>query len=266
MNIKDFKFNENDIITTDGYLNFCNNNEICYIKTDFFYIGTFNWRGELHPKKISDICVVGHSDYPITTELSNNFTKLFCINRCTDSKNIFGIPLGITNDCDDSSIHKIYGNRQIMIETQDKTILKDNLSYINFNIQNFPTERNIIYNILKNEKWVKFGKIDNTIEGRKKYLEEIKSSKFVFCPRGNGIDTHRLWETLYMGSIPIVRYENAHHLFTDLPILFIDDWNIINENFLEEKYNEIVNKDWNMDKLTQSYWNNFILNNINNNE
>lgn len=32
-------FKKNDIITTDGYLNFCNENNICYIKTDFFYVG-----------------------------------------------------------------------------------------------------------------------------------------------------------------------------------------------------------------------------------
>lgn len=41
-------------------------------------------------------------------------------------------------------------------------------------------------------------------------------------------DTHRLWKTLYMDSIPIVKYESAHHLFTDLPILFINDWKEIN--------------------------------------
>jgi hypothetical protein len=28
--------------------------------------------------------------------------------------------------------------------------------------------------------------------------------RFVVCPRGNGIDTHRFWETLYRGSLPIV--------------------------------------------------------------
>ena len=46
----DFKYNIDDIITTDGYLSFCNINNICYIKTDFFYIGSqFKWRGEIHP-------------------------------------------------------------------------------------------------------------------------------------------------------------------------------------------------------------------------
>jgi hypothetical protein len=29
--------------------------------------------------------------------------------------------------------------------------------------------------------------------------------KFIASPRGNGIDTHRFWETLYRGSIPVVK-------------------------------------------------------------
>lgn len=91
---------------------------------------------------------------------------------------------------------------------------------------------------------------------------EIRNSKFVFCPRGNGIDTHRLWETLYMGSIPIVRFEpQTHHLFTDLPILFIDDWSVITEEFLQEKYREITSKTWNMEKLKVGYWFDFIIKN-----
>ena len=28
--------------------------------------------------------------------------------------------------------------------------------------------------------------------------------KYVLCPRGNGIDTHRFWETLYKGNLPVI--------------------------------------------------------------
>ena len=46
---------------------------------------------------------------------------------------------------------------------------------------------------------------------RKKDIEEYErdllTSNFVLCPEGNGIDTHRVWEALYSGSIPIVRIE-----------------------------------------------------------
>ena len=33
---------KDDIITTDGYLDFCKKNKISYAKTDFFYKGAFN--------------------------------------------------------------------------------------------------------------------------------------------------------------------------------------------------------------------------------
>jgi hypothetical protein len=254
------KYTKEDIITTDGYLNFCNENNICYIKTDFFYIGQFNWRGQIHPKYISDICVIGHSDYPITNDISSKFKKVFCINKYSDDENTFGLPLGITNDCNDSDMHSVYGNKQIMIDVSNEIIIKNNLVYMNFNINNYPIEREFIFNKFSNEKWVIKGVIENNIDGRAKFLRDIRSSKFVFCPRGNGIDTHRIWETLYMGSIPIVKYEKAHNLFTDLPILFIDDWSVIDEEFLKNKYDEIVNKDWNMDKLKISYWLEFIKN------
>jgi hypothetical protein len=247
-----------DIITTDGYLEFCQENNICYIKTDYFYTGKFNWRGEEHPTNINNVCVMGHSDYPVTDEIASKFEKVFCTNRLTNSPNIYGLPLGLTNDCDDSPLHNIYGNKDIVLEVMNQKVDKYNLLYMNFNISNYPIERQYVFNLFKNFNYIKIGSIENSIIGRRKFLKEIKSSKFVLCPRGNGIDTHRIWETLYMGSIPIVKYENTHSLFTDLPILFIKDWKEIDKNFLENKYYEYLNKDWNLDKLKISYWNKLI--------
>ena len=250
-----------DIITTDGYLNFCNKNNICYIKTDFFHVGQIKWRGQTHPSKIDDICVIGHSDYPVTDAISSRFEKVFCINKYTSNPNVFGIPLGITSDCDDSALHRIYGNQDIMIEVMDMEIEKRYLAYLNFNISTHH-ERPLISSLFSEKEWIYSGEIENTLEGRKRFLIDIKSSKFVFCPRGNGVDTHRLWETLYMGSYPIVKYEETHELFCDLPILFVRDWNEINEDFLKYKYDEFNNKDWNLEKLKIKYWENFIQNKI----
>ena len=102
-------FSKNDIITTDEYFNFCNENDICYIKTDYFYTGQINWRGQKHPSRIDDICVIGHSDYPVNDRISERFKKVFCINNQSSNTNTFGIPLGITNDCDDSPLHSFKG-------------------------------------------------------------------------------------------------------------------------------------------------------------
>jgi hypothetical protein len=249
----------NDIITTDGYLNFCRDNNIPYIKTDCFDQSPFYWRGEYHSADVlSNICVVGHSDKPITNEIAKKFDLIFGINNISTSKNCYGLPLGITNDCDDSPLHKIYGNKEIMLEVINKDINKTNLLYMNFDTKTYPSERNNVFNLFCNKKWVNIGRIENTLDGRKIFLKDVKSSKFVLCPRGNGIDTHRLWEALYMGSIPIVKYENIHKHFIDLPILFISDWNHINENFLNEKYDKIIDQEYDIEKLKISYWFNFI--------
>lgn len=250
---------KSDLITTDGYLSFCNDNNITYLKTDYFYTGPFIWRGNLHPdKEIKNICVVGHSDYPVVDKISEMFKYVFCVNRVTDCDNTFGIPLGISNDTDESPAHRICGNKDVFIDVINTDINKENLAYINFTVSTFISERKLVFDMFSDKNWVKVGEMQTTWEGNRKYLMDIKSSKFVFCPRGNGVDTHRLWESLYMGSIPIVKYENTHHLFTDLPILFIKEWSEINEDFLNGKYEEIINKKWNLDKLKISYWENLI--------
>lgn len=41
------------------------------------------------------------------------------------------------------------------------------------------------------------------------YLRDLASHKFCLCIRGNGIDTHRFWESLYLGVIPVV-VDNDH--------------------------------------------------------
>ena len=38
----------------------------------------------------------------------------------------------------------------------------------------------------------------------KKYSDIAKKYRFIACPRGNGMDTHRFWETFYRAGIPIV--------------------------------------------------------------
>ena len=46
-------------------------------------------------------------------------------------------------------------------------------------------------------------------------LAELSAYRFCFCIRGNGLDTHRFWESLYLGVIPVVLQtpETASDLF-----------------------------------------------------
>ena len=42
------------------------------------------------------------------------------------------------------------------------------------------------------------------IKTMKKYLDDLSQCNFVLCPRGTGTSSFRLYETLMMGSIPII--------------------------------------------------------------
>lgn len=46
---------------------------------------------------------------------------------------------------------------------------------------------------------------------------------FVISPRANGLDCHRTWELLHLGTIPIVTYAHKE-LFDGLPVVLVRNW------------------------------------------
>lgn len=66
-----------------------------------------------------------------------------------------------------------------------------------------------------------------------KFNEVARQYKYVGAVRGNGVDTHRLWEALYRGNIPIVKKDSwslsLSHL--NLPIAYVDEWS--RENIIQ---------------------------------
>lgn len=250
------KFTKEDIITTDKYYN---NFKNIYFKADaIVYNNIFNWQGinVYPPTKNMDVIISGHSDFGIDDSHVELFSPQlwYTVNKQTSNSSVCSIPLGITNNTNESDVHPVYGDLDSMIEVMSQPIEKKNLVYMNFNIGTYAQERQVIWNSFNSKKWVTIGNIVNTIAGRTTFLKDIKAHHFVLCPRGNGVDTHRLWETLYMGSIPIVKRNVAYEEFYDLPICFIDDWTEINEDFLEREKIRINSNSYCLDKLKISYW------------
>jgi hypothetical protein len=256
-----FTWTLGDVLCTDRFLEAFPKN---YVKTDVFYhYPPIHWRGKQFypPPSTQKLIVSGHSDYPITEEISQRYpnSKWFSVN--TQSRHVSGIPLGITNDTNESETHRIYGNIPMMLEVAQSPRQIKNLVYLNFSrfnheyyIPSYEFERVPLYEMLHSKHWVTCGESVNTFEGRKEFLKDIRNHDFVLCPRGNGIDTHRLWETLYMGSIPIVKNDIAHSGWQDLPILFINDWSEITEERLLVEKKRIESTSWNFDKLRVGYW------------
>jgi hypothetical protein len=57
-----------------------------------------------------------------------------------------------------------------------------------------------------------------------------------------------------MGCIPIVKRNIVHKDWEDLPILWIDTWDCITEEFLTTSYSSMLQKDYAFEKLTVQYW------------
>jgi hypothetical protein len=59
-----------------------------------------------------------------------------------------------------------------------------------------------------------------------RYLALMGSHEFAACPRGNGVDTHRVWEALYLGVVPVVDRSplTEHFAARGLPLVLVDDW------------------------------------------
>ena len=82
--------------------------------------------------------------------------------------------------------------------------------------------------------------------------------KFVLSPNGNGLDCHRTYEALALGCYPIIKSCPIDSLFDDLPVLIVKEWSDVTLELLKKTSDDFENKEFKMEKLTLSYWNNLI--------
>lgn len=96
--------------------------------------------------------------------------------------------------------------------------------------------------------------INQEFTPRTQTWKNILQFAFVLSPFGNGMDCHRTWEILCLGSIPIVCAPQFKQLFNNLPVLNVNSWQEINEELLYNTIHEFSKKTFNYDKLTLAYW------------
>ena len=86
------------------------------------------------------------------------------------------------------------------------------------------------------------------------YIKETAQHKFIISPPGLGPDLYRIYEALLVGTIPVVKHSHLDYLYEGLPLLYVDDWEEVTEEFLHKKYAEITSKKYNPKKLYMEYW------------
>jgi hypothetical protein len=116
-------------------------------------------------------------------------------------------------------------NISSLIQWQKRKILL----YINFQKLTHMKTRGYLKDYFKN----KFPNV--FIEEKVNYstfLQRLGDSKYVLCPRGNGLDTHRFYETVLMGSIPIVEDSFLRPIFNETTSLVLNDFRNLTINMI----------------------------------
>ena len=87
------------------------------------------------------------------------------------------------------------------------------------------------------------------------YFDDLPKYKFIVSPEGNGIDCHRHYEALIAGCIPIVEYnDHIQEKYKGCPILYTNDYTEITEEYLLQKYNEMLDTEYDFSRLMLDYY------------
>jgi len=225
-------------------------NNIQNAKSIFVYTHILDFFFEkIYPLRKDPFVLVTHNSDEIITNQYIKYLNDFKIKKWfAQSINVIhpkliAIPAGLANS------QWPHGNLKLFNEIMIENNPKNNLIYKNFNID---TSENHRSSVARQTPTILLTRNRTQID----YWRDISSSLFNICPMGNGIDSHRVWESLYLKSIPIITNCINNNGYSELPILSIpiDGWNIITPNFLYEKHKEIQQKKHNYEKLDLNYW------------
>lgn len=97
--------------------------------------------------------------------------------------------------------------------------------------------------------------IQNDFISYTQYIEGLKDYMFVISPEGNGIDTHRTYEALMAGCVPIVEADaNIVSKYSGLPVLYTYDYSEISPSYLLENWNRMLDTVYDFSPLFLSYY------------
>lgn len=202
------------------------------------------------------ILVTGEGDLPCDafrqSFLPANVVHWFATNVTCPHSRVTALPLGLGLPSSPTTL-----TADELIVAKESENEKRGWIYVNFRPQSNPDQRRIPYEnfqkISQSSTWVTFEEpAQNNENGR--YLSQLVRHRFVLCPPGNGVDTHRMWEAILAGAIPVVKRSVAMEPFKELPILFVDDFREVTLSLLEKAYQEIKPAPHPPIIMSESYW------------
>ena len=232
-------FNYNPVISIQThnhvYINSISSNydnpKIVFLYSDYLTILC----KKIHFFKNKFILITHNSDVniennQITNRLLNNFKidKWYAQNVCFEHPKLIPLPIGMANTMWPHGDLTYFNNLEIE-QFKKLHLFKSEKIYFNFNISTNPHKRNICYNSIS--KKIKFLDTINPYDN----LERLSKYEFCICPEGNGVDTHRLWEAIYLQTVPIVLKTPFILILQqkyNFNMVLLDSWDLFDETKL----------------------------------
>lgn len=237
--IADFSYQPGASIPSSARLLFC---ETHYLEPLF---------REIAGRKNKYVLISHNSDNELTEALvkllPDNVVRWFAQNADVEHPRIEGLPIGIANSGWD---HGDFGRLKRIARQR---LPQKNLAYLCASISTKSDVRQKVYEKFKDSPFVTVRGGENFIL-IDEFLSDIASHPFTLSPRGNGVDCHRTWEALYLGSYPVIEKSAAMRYFKDLPIVYVDSMDEVSEGMLRERYEKMSREPRNLQSLSMSYW------------
>jgi len=221
--------------------------KICYCKLDYIFKAFEIFRNRTRPV----VLITHNSDYRVTKitweQRPECIKKWFAQNVEVLHEDLVPLPIGMENRVTPG----YSGDMDVVEKIRRSNIQKKYLCFLNINPRTNLDARLPVIEDFCREPWVHYEKYGIPFE---QCMAITKACKFTLCPEGNGLDTHRVWESLYLGTYPIVKRSYHWRGFNDLPILVVDRWEQVTEDVLNRAYEKYESMQWDLSKLKMSYW------------
>jgi len=179
--------------------------------------------------------------------INNYVSKIYALNCNYKHEKIQKIPIGFSDD--------IYKPHNMILTVIENNTERKILLYLNFCVRTNMIERTACRDAFVNHDWV----IDKNEIPRDEFYTDMNNSKYVLSPVGAGMDCHRIYEAIYLNTIPILKSCDLDDLYDKMPVVIVNDWSCITKDFLESNYEQYKKKldEWknkNPEWICASFW------------
>lgn len=182
-------------------------------------------------------------DQDVLSRLSPHVRHVFAQNLTAPSNvRHISVPIGIANS------PYTHGDRNRVDFTSRFATFpewKKDMCYFGFHVETNVPRRKLCKDTLDTSSWLTWQSPNKPFQP---YLFDLLRHKYAVCPEGNGVDTHRFWECLYLGVVPIVCPTQSSVEFRsfltnwpleDMPVLVVSSWSDLSLTLLSELHPEL---------------------------